>query len=243
MLGTIFALLSGLSFFIYMAIFCLPRTWFLGEKEASQLTRREFKKFGTWVLGSIGTKLEVIYEDREAIENLNQEDGIVVVGNHQSNMDIPVLLAGFPFVVGYVAKKEMETWPFFGMWMKKSHCVFLDRSNPREGIKSIKRAVEIIKAGYPIAIFPEGERSKNGEIGEFKKGSFRLATETKGIIVPVTIKGTYEQQKRGSIVTKMGKKVKLIISKPINVKDMEVSEIKKLDQTVRSIVMENFKKF
>ncbi|WP_372713196.1 lysophospholipid acyltransferase family protein [Ilyobacter sp.] len=243
MLGLILALLSGLGFFIYMTIFYLPIILFSGEEKSARLTRREFKKFGTWILGSIGTKLEVIYEDREAVENLKAEDGIVVVGNHQSNMDIPVLLAGLPFITGYVAKKEMETWPFFGVWMKKSHCVFLDRSNPREGIKSIKRAVEVIKAGYPITIFPEGERSKTGEIGEFKKGSFKLATETKGIIVPVTIKGTYEIQRRGSAITKMGKTVKLIVSKPIYVKDMSVAEIKKLDKIVRDIVVENFEKF
>ncbi len=243
MLGFILSFISGLSFFIYMTIFYLPIVLFSDEKNGARLSRREFKKLGTWVLGSIGTKLEVIYEDKEAVENLREEDGIVVVGNHQSNMDIPVLLAGFPIIVGYVAKKEMETWPFFGTWMKKAHCVFLDRSNPREGIKSIKKAVEVIKAGYPIAIFPEGERSTTGKIGEFKKGSFKLATETKGVIVPVTIKGTYDIQRRGSITTKMGKTVKLIISKPIYVKDMEVAEIKKLDKIVRDIIVENFEKY
>ena len=126
--------------------------------------------------------------------------------------------------------------------MKKSNCVFLNRENPREGIKDIKKAVELIKKGYPTVIFPEGERSLTGKILNFKKGSFKLATETNGIIVPLTLKGTYDIQPRGTLKMARGKKVTLVVDEPIFVKNLSKDEEKVLATIVRDKIVENFEK-
>lgn len=243
MIGVTLITLFGLFGFLLMTIIYMPVICLLGEEKGGILARKELKKFSRGLLRSVFAKVEVVYADEEAIKNLERTDGIVVVGNHQSNLDIPLINGYFPMDLGFVAKHEMEKWPFYGTWMKKSHCIFLNRENPREGIKSIKKAVGIIKSGYPTVIFPEGERSLSGEIINFKKGSFRLATDTEGIIVPVTVKGTYDIQRRGKLSMKMGQKIKLIIDKPIHVKNCSRDERKILDVEVKKIIEENYRRY
>ncbi|WP_047381231.1 lysophospholipid acyltransferase family protein [Cetobacterium sp. ZWU0022] len=180
--------------------------------------------------------LEVTYLDEKAYRKLKREDGVVVVANHESNLDIPVLVTALDLPLGFVAKKEMESWPFYSMWMKMSKCIFLDRSNPREGIKSIKKAVDIVKQGYPTVIFPEGERTLTGKMGTFKKGSFKLATETNGIILPVTIDGTFFVQSRKSIKINPNKKVRVTVGKPIDLKKMYLENGKNISEIVQELV-------
>jgi len=140
-----------------------------------------------------------------------------------------------------VAKKEMETWPAIGGWMKKIQCVFLDRSNPRSGIKTMQEAVEKIKSGYSVVIFPEGTRSKTGEIGEFKKGSFKLASDSGVKIIPVSIKGTMDimGKKSGKISKSI---VKVYVDEPVDPVKMEKDELKNLSEKVRTIIVENYNK-
>ena len=197
MLGMILAAGTGLLLFIYISILYLPIIAMKDERTGVKLARKKLRWLSRIVLKSLGVKLRVIYKNRKNINALEREKGIIFVCNHQSNLDIPVIVSALHIDVGFVAKKEMKSWPFFNIWMKRSKCVFLNRENPREGIKDIKEAVKVVKDGYPIVIFPEGERTLDGEILRFKKGSFKLATETNGIIVPLTLKGTFDIQKRG----------------------------------------------
>ena len=134
-----------------------------------------------------------------------------------------MLMGNFPKDIGFVAKKEMETWPVINIWMKRIQCVFLDRNNPREGIKSMKEAVEKIKNGYSVVIFPEGTRSKTGEIGEFKKGSFKLASDAKVKIIPVTIKGTIDVLGKDKAKISKGN-IKVYIDEPVDPNTMEREE-------------------
>jgi len=243
MLGVFLVTFAGLMWFMVMTIVYMPVIYFLGEEKGSIFARKKLENFSRMLLMAAAAKVEIIYKDEDAIKNLDRNSGIVVVGNHQSNMDVPLISGYFPMDLGFVAKHEMEKWPFYGLWMKKSHCVFLNRENPREGIKSIKKAVGIIKSGYPTVIFPEGERSLTGEMIDFKKGSFRLATDTNGIIVPVTVKGTYAVQKRGSVLVNRGQKIKLIVDTPINVKEFSPEERKSLDVKVKNIIEENYRRY
>lgn len=241
MLGLLFAVITCLLSFMYMTVAHLSRISKLPEEKSVMEARKQLKFLSRNLLKAIDAKVEVKYVDREAIDRIDPKQGVVLVANHESNFDIPAIVVGFPMAVGFVAKKEMETWPFYSTWMKKSKCVFLDRSNPREGVKSIKRAVEIIKKGYPTVIFPEGERSINGTMGEFKKGSFKLATETNGIIIPVSIVGTRAIQKRSSVLINRGKKIRLIIGEPIYIGDLSENELKNLNKKVKNIVETNKK--
>ncbi|MCF2628459.1 lysophospholipid acyltransferase family protein [Fusobacterium mortiferum] len=242
MLGMILAAGTGLLLFIYISILYLPIIAMKDERTGVKLARKKLRWLSRIVLKSLGVKLRVIYKNRKNINALEREKGIIFVCNHQSNLDIPVIVSALHIDVGFVAKKEMKSWPFFNIWMKRSKCVFLNRENPREGIKDIKEAVKVVKDGYPIVIFPEGERTLDGEILRFKKGSFKLATETNGIIVPLTLKGTFDIQKRGEWKMKRNQLVTIIVGEPIYVDSLSNDEIKELSTKVREIIEENYKK-
>ena len=242
MLGMILAAGTGLLLFIYISILYLPIIAMKDERTGVKLARKKLRWLSKLVLRSLGVKLRVIYKNRKNINALEREEGIIFVCNHQSNLDIPVIVSALHIDVGFVAKKEMKSWPFFNIWMKRSKCVFLNRENPREGIKDIKEAVKVVKDGYPIVIFPEGERTLDGEILRFKKGSFKLATETNGIIVPLTLKGTFDIQKRGEWKMKRNQLVTIIVGEPIYVDSLSNDEIKELSTKVREVIEENYKK-
>ena len=242
MLGMILAAGTGLLLFIYISILYLPIIAMKDERTGVKLARKKLRWLSRIVLKSLGVKLRVIYKNRRNINALEREKGIIFVCNHQSNLDIPVIVSALHIDVGFVAKKEMKSWPFFNIWMKRSKCVFLNRENPREGIKDIKEAVKVVKDGYPIVIFPEGERTLDGEILRFKKGSFKLATETNGIIVPLTLKGTFDIQKRGEWKMKRNQLVTIIVGEPIYVDSLSNDEIKELSTKVREVIEENYKK-
>lgn len=242
MLGMILAAGTGLLLFIYISILYLPIITMKDERTGVKLARKKLRWLSRIVLKSLGVKLRVIYKNRKNINALEREKGIIFVCNHQSNLDIPVIVSALHIDVGFVAKKEMKSWPFFNIWMKRSKCVFLNRENPREGIKDIKEAVKVVKDGYPIVIFPEGERTLDGEILRFKKGSFKLATETNGIIVPLTLKGTFDIQKRGEWKMKRNQLVTIIVGEPIYVDSLSNDEIKELSTKVREVIEENYKK-
>lgn len=233
---------TGLLLFIYISILYLPIIAMKDERTGVKLARKKLRWLSRIVLKSLGVKLRVIYKNRKNINALEREKGIIFVCNHQSNLDIPVIVSALHIDVGFVAKKEMKSWPFFNIWMKRSKCVFLNRENPREGIKDIKEAVKVVKDGYPIVIFPEGERTLDGEILRFKKGSFKLATETNGIIVPLTLKGTFDIQKRGEWKMKRNQLVTIIVGEPIYVDSLSNDEIKELSTKVREVIEENYKK-
>lgn len=242
MLGMILAAGTGLLLFIYISILYLPIIAMKDERTGVKLARKKLRWLSRIVLKSLGVKLRVIYKNRKNINALEREKGIIFVCNHQSNLDIPVIVSALHIDVGFVAKKEMKSWPFFNIWMKRSKCVFLNRENPREGIKDIKEAVKVVKDEYPIVIFPEGERTLDGEILRFKKGSFKLATETNGIIVPLTLKGTFDIQKRGEWKMKRNQLVTIIVGEPIYVDSLSNDEIKELSTKVREVIEENYKK-
>lgn len=242
MLGLILASLTGFFLFSFISIAYLPKIRTMEERAGVEYARKKLKWLSEQILKSLDVKLDIKYKNRGAIDSLDKKEGVIFVCNHQSNLDIPAIVTALHMDVGFVAKHEMKKWPFFGTWMKKSNCVFLNRENPREGIKDIKKAVELIKEGYPTVIFPEGERSLTGKILNFKKGSFKLATETNGIIVPLTLKGTYDIQPRGTLKMARGRKVTLVVDEPIFVKNLSKDEEKVLATTVRDKIVENFEK-
>ena len=137
------------------------------------------------ILWTSGVKLRVT-----GTENLKPGTPYVLCINHQSHMDIPILLASIPIQFRFAAKKELFKIPFLGWHLRRSGHVPIDRENPRAAIKSMSQAAESIRAGKPLAIFPEGATSQDGIIKPFKGGGFLLATRSGAGAVPVTIRGS-----------------------------------------------------
>src|SRR5437762_4296422 len=124
------------------------------------------------------------------VENVKAGRPYVLCVNHQSHMDIPILLAALPFQFRFAAKKELFRYPFLGWHLRRSGHVPIDRENPHAAVKSLREAADTIKRGTPIVIFPEGGTSRDGSIKPFKGGGFMLATKSRAEAVPVTIRGS-----------------------------------------------------
>lgn len=130
-----------------------------------------------------GVKVTVLGE-----EHVPTDKAVLYVGNHRSYFDILLTYVRVPRPTGYVAKKEMEKIPLLSIWMKNLHCLFLDRENIKEGLKTILKGVEKVKSGISICIFPEGTRNKiNDTFLPFHEGSFKIAEKTGCPIVPMAI--------------------------------------------------------
>jgi len=174
--------------------------WFHKDPEKRyRFVTKTNKIWGRHILWGAASKVNVIYKNeavKKEVEKIRDtREAIVLISNHQSNTDIPVLSAYLPIDFSFIAKKEMRKWPLIGYWMKCQDCIFLDRKNPRQGMKDMKEAEKKIANGHSFVIFPEGTRSEDGKVGEFKKGSFKLALDSNARILPVTLIGTYDIQK------------------------------------------------
>lgn len=123
-------------------------------------------------------------------ENIPENQAVLFVGNHISLFDIIVTYPLMKKPTGFIAKKELKKIPFLSWWMYFVNCIFLDRKDPREGLKAILQASDYIKNGVSIFLFPEGTRSKDGKLHEFKDGGFKIATKVGAPIIPVGITGT-----------------------------------------------------
>ncbi|PTL79073.1 1-acyl-sn-glycerol-3-phosphate acyltransferase [Vitiosangium sp. GDMCC 1.1324] len=120
--------------------------------------------------------------------------------NHQSIFDIPVAFAVIPANIRFIAKHVLKWVPFLGWYMTGTGMIFINRSNRRAAMRSLKLAGERIRAGSNILVFPEGTRSKDGLILPFKKGSFVLAVEAGVPIIPMAVEGTRDMLPSGSIL-------------------------------------------
>ncbi len=130
-----------------------------------------------------GTRLIV-----KGMENIPADSAVLYVGNHRSYFDIVLTCPVFPGVTGYVAKREMAKWPLLNIWMKYIHCLFLDRKDIKQGLKTILKGVEEVKNGISLCIFPEGTRNKvNDTFLPFHEGSFKIAEKGGVPVIPMVI--------------------------------------------------------
>ena len=200
-----------------------------GEEAADKYVEKTALAWSRFTIKIIGINLII-----EGVENIPDEP-CVFIGNHTSILDIPILMHSANRTVGLIGKKELIKIPILGYWMKQNHCIPLDRSNPRDAIKVINLGVEYVKKGYNMGIFPEGTRNKEGKVGEFKKGSLKLATKAKATIVPVAIDRAsrcFEDERKF-----LPNDVRIIFCKPIDTSKITKEEEKVLTDTVRGEIV------
>ena len=178
--------------FLILSIPILLVEWIIGKfnpmaKEISSL--RIVQAVFRFILWVAGVKLTVLGE-----ENVPKDAPVLYIGNHRSFFDILLTYSRCRNLTGYVAKKEMEKIPLLSTWMRFVYCLFLDRENPKEGLKTILQAIDYVKNGISICIFPEGTRNKGEELSllPFKEGAFKIATKTGCPIVPISMNNTAE---------------------------------------------------
>lgn len=212
-------------------------TWLIEKASPGSCTRfrhgyARFAMKGIWLLA--GGKATVI-----GLEKVPTDHAVVFIGNHRSIFDI--ILAGslIKYPVGFVAKKELKGTPIT-LIMEEIHCLFLDREDPRQGLKTILTAIDYVKDGISMFIFPEGTRCKEeGKFLPFHAGSFKIATKAKAQIIPVTIVGMgdvfedhYPRLKRAPVVIEFGD--------PIETAGMDRNAQKELPEKVQALMEETY---
>ncbi|PEJ29155.1 1-acyl-sn-glycerol-3-phosphate acyltransferase [Bacillus pseudomycoides] len=224
-------------YLIVIVIGITPRLWRIKRKaqtmspqEKDGLVYKTTNWFGKKMVRVAGSTVQV-----NGIENVPKDKPVLVVSNHQSDMDIPVLLGYLNKPIGFVSKAEIKKFPIVPTWMELMNCVFMDRSNRRQSLQAIKDGIELLKNGHSIVIFPEGTRSKAGEMGEFKAGSFHLAVKAGVAILPVTVDGTYKMFEANGNRMKPAHAT-VTISKPITPEQYASMDIKELTQHTKDII-------
>ncbi len=214
--------------------------WIVGQfnrHKRDMLSLRAVQFGFKMMLAITGVEVTVIGE-----ENIPDVPSLFVA-NHRSFFDILLTYSRCKNLTGYVAKKEMEKIPLLSARMKYVNCLFLDRHSQKAGMQMILDAINHIKNGISIFIFPEGTRNETDELSlmHFKEGSFRIATKTNCPIVPVALSNTsaiFEDQ-----FPRIKKRAVIIeYCTPIYPSELTIDEKKKLGVTCQSIILEKLQK-
>ena len=183
-----------------------------------------------------GVKLTVIGE-----ENVPRDEPVLYIGNHRSFFDVVVTYARCPGLTGYIAKDGVNKVPIFRIWMKRLHCIFLKRDDMKEGLKVILKAIEYVKSGISICIFPEGTRNKDRDnptsLLPFKEGSFKIAIKTGCKIVPMALIGTADILEN-HFPWIHSTDIKLIYGEPIDVSALDKDQQKHVGAYCQTVVEE-----
>ncbi len=213
------------------------------EKERESLTQEEFWR-KSYELARLWAKPHLtiagISEKKgtyeiKGRENILYDRPALYVANHQGNFDTALLMVDLDIPKGFVAKIQLSKIPILSRMMNHMGCIFMDRDDPKKQLQSILTGIDYLKNGLSICIYPEGTRGKDANMGEFKAGSFKLATKTKVPIVPITVNGTYNLLEKNKIWLKKTN-VQLIIHEPIETKDLSKEELKNIHTTVQEII-------
>ena len=172
----------------------------------------------------------------KGLENVETNVPRIYLTNHQSYFDIFALLAYLPVDFKFILKQELMKIPLFGFAMRRARYIGIDRENPRKAVKSINEAANRIKNGASVVIFPEGTRSADGRLQEFKNGGFRLAIKSGCDVVPVAIIDSRHIVPKGSLRINRGT-IAISIGKPISVKEYSKKEMGQLMARVREAMI------
>ncbi|MEN6508827.1 MAG: lysophospholipid acyltransferase family protein [Smithella sp.] len=190
--------------------------------------------WGSILLKISSTKVQVI-----GPENVLHGKPQIFMANHQSDFDILISLAYIPGQFRWIAKKELFAIPVFGQAMKSAGYIEIDRQNHEKAMQSLDLAALRIREGKSVMTFPEGTRSRDGEIKAFKQGLFYLAIQSGVPIVPISIIGSGAIMPKRSLKVKPGK-ITLVIDKPISVKGYTLENRQELINKVRQVIMKNY---
>jgi 1-acylglycerol-3-phosphate O-acyltransferases len=188
-----------------------------------------------WVIRLSGVKVVVKGE-----ENIPKDTAVLYVGNHRSYYDIILTYVRVPRPTGYVAKIEMLKIPLLSIWMKNLHCLFLDRKDIKQGLKTILAGVDLVKNGISVCIFPEGTRNKTKDTFlPFHDGSFKIAEKGGVPVIPMSIvnsSAVFEDHmpkiRRSTVVIEYGK--------PIDIKSLDKDTRKNIGNYVSGIIGEAY---
>lgn len=202
----------------------------ISERDFDIITEDITAKWAQAQIKASGAKADI-----HGLENIPKDEAVLFVSNHQGNFDIAFFMADIRKPKGFIAKTEVLKIPLLREWMENIHCLFINRNDIKQSAQTIMAGIELLKNGRSLVVFPEGTRSKGGPIGDFKSGSFKLATKSNAKIIPVTIDGSYRVMEANNNKIKPAL-VKITIHPPIDTKSLSKDEQSALPETVKSII-------
>lgn len=233
-------------FLVIFFLFSIPMfgiEWIIGKinKRAKDISSLRIVQWAFKVILFLsGVRTKVI-----GLENIPKDEPVLFVGNHKSNFDIIISYAKMPNLTGFVAKKEIEKIPLLRTWMRYLYCLFLDRKDIKEGLKTILKGIDQIKHGISMVIFPEGSRNSFEDgMRPFKEGSLKLAEKSGCKIIPMVQNNTQEIMETHSPRIKRTRTV-LEFGEPIDLKELSAEDRKFAGAYIQKIIeakyMENKK--
>jgi len=165
------------------------------------------------------TRLAPVHVQIEGRDEIDPQQSYVVVANHQSQFDIPVIYGWIGLDLRWVAKAELSRIPFVAAGCRAIGHVFINRSDPEQARTAINRAVSRLEPGTGLMFFAEGTRSRTGELLAFKKGAFRVAVDQQLPVLPVTVVNTRKVLPAKSLRIRPGR-VRLIVHPPLETRGL-----------------------
>ncbi len=187
----------------------------------------------TWsrlILRTLLSPVEVI-----GLNQLDSSSPCVYAANHVSALDVPMLYGNIPRQFRILAKKELFRYPFLGWHLRRSGQLPIDHENPGSSVRSVRRAIDTVKEGMPLVIFPEGGRSPTGQVRPFLAGAFYIAIKARVNIIPLAIVGTYDVLPMNTFHIRPGK-MKLVAGDPIPTLEYGLREMDMLARRVQKAV-------
>ncbi|MCP4198187.1 MAG: 1-acyl-sn-glycerol-3-phosphate acyltransferase [Proteobacteria bacterium] len=172
-------------------------------------------------------------------EKIKKGQSYVIVSNHQSLYDIPVLMNGLNIQFRWVIKKEILKIPIFGWGLYYGRNVFIDRSNTKKSIKSMRQAMRRLPAGVSVYIFAEGTRTPDGQVQEFKKGGFMMALSGNTPVLPVTVNGSWKFMSDRSTMSFTPGPIEVVVGDPIDTSGYKTKNLDELVEKTRNAVVAN----
>lgn len=225
-----------LFFFLILSMPIHLVVWLIGKKDPLKKYRMSARIVG-WAfkmeLWNSGVKLHTI-----GAENIPENQACLYVSNHRSYFDILVTQRTIGHPVGFVAKIEMRKIPLLTWWMEDIGCIFLDRKDIKQGLKTVLLGVEHLKAGLSMMICPEGTRNQQEEMLPFKDGSTKMAEKAKVPVVPMAIIGTDNLlENNGGCRIRKGE-VKVIYGKPFYMSELEPEQKKHSGVYIQGLIQQ-----
>lgn len=228
MIRTIFVVLVIVLFLAITTLIRLLLERIIKDNKKKQII---YLRMVQWIFKVIlllsGTKVVV-----KGRENIPEDRPVLYVSNHRGYFDIVVGYCQVKGLCGFVAKQELKKVPGLSSYMQVLNCLFLDRNNTREGLKTILQAIDVIKGGCSVWICPEGTRNQTTDLLPFQEGSMKIATKSGCPIIPVAISGTDDVLENHFPFIKSAT-VTMEFGKPILMEDLSGEEKKRLGAYTR----------
>lgn len=216
---------------LYLGCAAVLVSYFTKKKDLAHLVGRLWGNVNLWTAG--------VSVDVAGRGNIDPKHAYVYAANHQSWFDIFAVLGKLPVQFRWLAKEELFRIPVLGQAMASIGYIPINRSDRRKAFNSINDAANRVKSGTSVVIFPEGTRSLDGVLQEFKKGGFILAIHSQQPIVPVSISGSYRiLPKKGDWRIEPGT-IHMTIGKPIPTAGLSTRQRDSLIAAVREAIRQN----